>query len=112
MKWLFIFFLLANVIYFGWELDRQTKMDISYTASMPRLTPGTRRLQFLEELETPPPLRNTEVENPLETFPDLAMPPQEQEQIEDLAALDTDSEDSTFNSFMPEFEAEHTLLPN
>ena len=112
MKWLFIFFLLINVIYFGWELDRQTKLDISYTASLPALSPATRRLQFLEELETPPPLRNTEIDNPLDSFADMPVTLPEPEQNTIMAGDEAGVEatgESSFESFMPDFEAEQVL---
>jgi len=65
MKWFFILLLLANVIYFGWELDRQTKMDITVASSIPAIPSHTQRLQFLSELDTPPSLR--EVDRDIET---------------------------------------------
>lgn len=68
MKWFFILLLLMNVLYFGWELDRQTRMEVSNRSSLPKMPGQAKRLQFLEELETPPPLRNTEIDSPLETI--------------------------------------------
>ena len=68
MKWLFIILLLMNVLYFGWELDRQTRMEVTNSSSLPKLPDQAKRLQFLTELDTPPPLRNTELDSPLQTI--------------------------------------------
>ncbi len=68
MKWFFILLLLTNVLYFGWELDRQTRMEVTSRSSLPDLPDQAKRLQFLNELETPPPLRNTELDSPLESI--------------------------------------------
>ncbi len=67
MKWFFILLLLANVIYFGWELDRQTGMDVSAKSSLPVIPSGAKRLQFLNELDTPPLLREVETDSAVES---------------------------------------------
>jgi len=49
MKWLFIIFLLLNVCYFGWELDRQTRIEVS-NSIRPFNVPGdVQKLELLEE---------------------------------------------------------------
>lgn len=65
MKWFFILLLLVNVLYFGWELDRQTKMDLTDNSSLPVLPAQAGRLLFLTELDTPPSLRVAEIETPV-----------------------------------------------
>lgn len=70
MKWFFILLLLVNVLYFGWELDRQTKMDLTNKSSLPVLPAQAERLRFLGELDTLPPLRMAEVETPVEEIID------------------------------------------
>ena len=54
MKWLFIIFLLLNVCYFGWELDRQTRIEVSNSVR-PFIVPAdVQKLVLLEELENLP----------------------------------------------------------
>jgi hypothetical protein len=67
MKWFFILLLLINALYFGWELDRQTKMDVTNKSLLPVLPKQAERLQFLTELDTFPPLREIVVDNEVET---------------------------------------------
>ena len=66
MKWFFILLLLINAIYFGWELDRQTKMDITHKSSLPIIPEQAEHLKFLFELDAFPPLREEEVVNQTE----------------------------------------------
>jgi len=56
MKWLFILLLLGNVFYFGWELDRQTRVSIINSTTAIPIPKGTEELKLLSELEEPPPL--------------------------------------------------------
>ncbi|MFQ5660663.1 MAG: SPOR domain-containing protein [Gammaproteobacteria bacterium] len=57
MKWLFILLLLFNVIYFGWEFDRQIKIDVSNLSSSIPIPATSHRLLLLTETEPPPHLR-------------------------------------------------------
>lgn len=61
MKWLFIFLLLGNVVYLGWELDRETSMRVSRQSSLPRIPADADRLRLVQELQSLPPLRDSEV---------------------------------------------------
>jgi hypothetical protein len=63
MKWLFILLLLANVLYFAWELDRQTKFDISLKSPITELPNQAIALKFLAELEEKPEFRVSKPEN-------------------------------------------------
>ena len=72
MKWLFILLLLTNALYFGWELDRQTKMDVTNKASLPVLPKQAERLQFLTELDSFPPLREIIVDSQFDNESDSA----------------------------------------
>ena len=54
MKWLFILSLLANVLYLGWEIDRDARLARSDAAAVIRIPPGTPRLELLSELDAPP----------------------------------------------------------
>jgi len=50
MKWLFIIFLLFNVCYFGWELDRQTLIEVSNSVRPFTVPANVQKLVLLEEL--------------------------------------------------------------
>jgi len=54
MKWLFIIFLLLNVCYFGWELDRQTRIEVSNSVRPFTVPANVQKLVLLEELEKLP----------------------------------------------------------
>ncbi|MCH8846580.1 MAG: hypothetical protein IIC11_07580, partial [Proteobacteria bacterium] len=54
MKWLFIIFLLLNVCYFGWELDRQTRIEVSNSVRPFTVPADVQKLVLLEELENLP----------------------------------------------------------
>ncbi len=54
MKWLFIIFLLFNVCYFGWELDRQTRIEVSNSVRPFTVPANVQKLVLLEELENLP----------------------------------------------------------
>ena len=54
MKWLFIIFLLLNVCYFGWELDRQTRIEVSNSVRPFTVPANVQKLVLLEELENLP----------------------------------------------------------
>ncbi len=70
MKWIFIFLLLVNTLYFGWELDRQTRMDVTGTASLPAIPGQAKHLRFLSELDALPPLREVSAEYRVKKAPD------------------------------------------
>ena len=57
MKWGVIMLLLANVLYLGWELDRDARLARNDAGAVIRIPPGTPRLELLSELETPPAAR-------------------------------------------------------
>ncbi|MEE8321094.1 MAG: hypothetical protein V3R68_04550 [Gammaproteobacteria bacterium] len=50
MKWIFILLLLCNILYFGWELDRQTKITINNSSTAIAIPGGTEKLKLLSEL--------------------------------------------------------------
>lgn len=52
MKWLFIIFLLLNVGYFGWELDRQTRIEVSNTVRPFNVPADVQKLELLWESGT------------------------------------------------------------
>ena len=54
MKWLFIIFLLLNICYFGWELDRQTRIEVSNSVRPFTVPANVQKLVLLEELENLP----------------------------------------------------------
>ena len=49
MKWLFIVFLLLNVCYFGWELDRQTRIEVSNSVRPFNVPDDVQKLKLLGE---------------------------------------------------------------
>ncbi len=56
MKWLFILLLIGNVTYLGWEIDRETRLQIQRQTGNVRIPGDAERLLLLHELaETPPP---------------------------------------------------------
>jgi hypothetical protein len=57
MKWLFTMLLAVNVVYFGWELDRETRLTIRNSPPAVSLPATARPLQLISELDTPPDLR-------------------------------------------------------
>jgi len=63
MKWLFILLLLLNLIYFGWELDRQAK--VAFRNSVPPLVipADVKKLALLRELTTLPPSKHSRDES-------------------------------------------------
>ena len=61
MKWITIFFLLANVGYFGWHMNQQLDHAIPATASREIIPASSEPLVLLSELEELPPLRQENV---------------------------------------------------
>lgn len=49
MKWFFVILLLINVVYFGLELDQQTRIDLSNSRQALVVPPGTETLKLLRE---------------------------------------------------------------
>jgi len=49
MKWLFIVFLLLNICYFGWELDRQTRIEVSNSVRPFNVPDDVQKLELLGE---------------------------------------------------------------
>jgi len=54
MKWFFIIFLILNICYFGWELDRQTRIEVSNMVRPFNVPAGVQRLELLGESEKNP----------------------------------------------------------
>lgn len=66
MKWFFIILLIANVVYFGWELDRQTLIETK-NSSAPFIIPkNIKKLVLVRELETPPELKNKQLQESID----------------------------------------------
>lgn len=64
MRWFFILLLLGNLVYLGWEIDRQAVLDRSQLDAPLVLPPGTKKLVMLRELPAPPPSRTGQEESP------------------------------------------------
>src|SRR3990172_5969149 len=54
MKWIFIILLAANLIYLGWELDRQAAMDQTQNSEALIIPPHVKKLALVKELPSPP----------------------------------------------------------
>ena len=60
MRWAFILFLLLNVTYLGWELDRQTRLNQHDTATSVRSITGAQKLKLISESAAPPQIYQPE----------------------------------------------------
>lgn len=49
MKWILIILLLVNVVYFGWELDRQTRLDVRNSVSVRSISSTVKQLDLITE---------------------------------------------------------------
>ena len=58
MKWLFILLLIANIVYLGWEMDRDTQLYSLNAASAIKVPSGTQELVLLNELDKLPETRS------------------------------------------------------
>lgn len=58
MKWLFILLLLANLIYLGWEMDRDTRLHHANISSGLKIPVGTQEFVLLNELDKLPKKRS------------------------------------------------------
>ncbi len=58
MKWFFILLLLANVVYLGWEIDRDARLKRVNVSSAIKVPAGTQKLVLLSELEKLPETRS------------------------------------------------------
>ena len=72
MKWVFVFLLLVNVVYFGLELERQAGIDLQKPVTVNSVTGNSKQLVLITEREAgdqtlkvpvAPPLENTEMGN-------------------------------------------------
>ena len=54
MKWIFIILLAANLVYLGWELDRQATLDQMQKSEALIIPPHVKKLSLLKELSSPP----------------------------------------------------------
>lgn len=58
MKWIFILLFAANLIYFGWELDRQTRIYLGNSRQALVVPSGVKQLVLVRELPAPPSARH------------------------------------------------------
>lgn len=59
MRWFFLLLLLGNVLYFGWELDRDTKMRMRVSTVVQPVPAAAAKLNLVRELDDPLPVRST-----------------------------------------------------
>jgi len=57
MRWLLITLLLVNVVYLGWELDQQTKIEMRNNRAVNQIPASVPRLQLLQEATELPEVR-------------------------------------------------------
>ena len=88
MKWLFVILLSVNLVYFGWELDRQTRIDTGNSRQVITIPPGVGKLTLISEMKEPPPPREV-----VQTSDTMDKPPEESTDKggeESLSALNQD----------------------
>ncbi|MBI2993450.1 MAG: SPOR domain-containing protein [Gammaproteobacteria bacterium] len=110
MKWLVLLLLIANAVYLGWELDRQSRANIANAdASLP-VAWSAKKLALLEELESPPVARVEEM--PVEPAPE----PEDDAgdlvtQLPDISMADVSAESVEYSCFTfgPLPEEKHVL---
>ena len=54
MKWFVIILLVINLVYFGWELGRQTRIDLGNASEAIIVPRGVKTLKLVRELSRPP----------------------------------------------------------
>ena len=54
MRWLVVILLAANIFYFGWELDRQTRINLRNSPEPLAIPAGVEKLALVRELPEPP----------------------------------------------------------
>ena len=57
MKWLFVILLAVNLVYFGLELDQQTRIDTGNSREAVTIPAGVGKLTLISEMEVPPPAK-------------------------------------------------------
>lgn len=60
MKWTFILLLIGNVVYLGWEMDRETRLQIKHQLGHVTIPADAERLKLLSELPEKPRLKGVE----------------------------------------------------
>ena len=105
MKQLFILLLLANVLYFEWELDRQTKFDISLKSPITELPNQAIALKFLAELEEKPEFRISKPENFKNTVIDSNDEASSEFELEDYDVQADDNLSADLNTQLPNLSA-------
>ena len=111
MKWLFILLLVVNVVYLGWEMDRDVQLDYANVSDAVKIPAGTQRLSLLSELDELPEtrIRNMpETENSLEYFNSVpvlpvALNPNTEKLVESLLS-ETNTLQQDKMTIVPDFE--------
>jgi len=60
MRWLFLVFLVCNVLYFGWQLDMDISMHARNVSNALPVPPTVTRLSLIREMANPPRERSTQ----------------------------------------------------
>lgn len=99
MRWLVLLLLVANIVYFGWELDRQSRSDVTNARSSLAVARGVKKLVLLDELGSPPAPR-TEAEPPPEDVPAASRESEELvTQMPDISVPDVAAEAVEYSCF-------------
>ncbi|MEX2353866.1 MAG: SPOR domain-containing protein [Gammaproteobacteria bacterium] len=70
MRWLFVLLLVTNLVYLGWELDREAGIEIQKSMPVRMIPSSAQRLQLLSETQELPELREQGNTERIEVFPD------------------------------------------
>lgn len=60
MRWIFFLLLVANLVYFGWELDRETTIQRKQASALLAIPATAQQLQLINEMPSPPAPRTVE----------------------------------------------------
>ena len=90
MKWLVIILLVINLVYFGWELDRQTRIALGNASEAIIVPPGVKTLALVRELSRPPEGRRPGEDNDIN---ENSSEVEDNQVDEPLSIADTDNTD-------------------
>ena len=90
MKWLFVILLVVNLVYFGWELDRQTLIHTGNAKEALVIPADAGKLMLINEMDIPPPVKGAQqqVDKEITTENDTTLSAKES-----LATLNQDESD-------------------
>ena len=91
MRWIFIVLFAINLIYFGWEIDHQTRIDLGNSKEALVVPSGAKQLVLIRELPLPPPVRYSQEEEAENISQDMNIPGEDEASVvADINAEDID----------------------